>query len=308
MKQSPLLYGVLLVLASELTFALISALIKYLSNDVSHVQLVFFRNLFALIPLLPWLIKHRSDAMQTSNFKLHLLRGLTGVGAMFIYTYVITTSNLVNAAMMLLLAPFFIPLIAHFWLRQYQNSATAISILIGFSGAYLCLTAKMSGQINGIELSLAMLILFGSMLTAISKSTISKMSKTEPSKRIVCYFSLIALFISAIFLPFDWQPLSWTNLALLVLLGITASLGQLMMTKAFTIAGASTIGLFSYSSILFAAILGALWWQQFPQMQWYVGASTIVIAGVVAFMFPPKKLQHNESKNSDSLTTAQKCA
>ena len=291
MKQSTLRYGVLLVLASEFLFALVAALIKYLSDDVSQVQLVFFRNLFALIPLLPWLISHRASALQTDNFRLHLLRSITGIAAMFIYTYVITTSNLVNGAMMLLLAPFFIPLIAHFWLKQHHNIATIVSIVLGFAGAYVCLTAKMGGQINNTQATLILLILFGAVLVGISKSAISKMSGIEPSKRIVCYFSLIALLFTAILLPFYWQPISWANLALLMLLGITASFGQLMMTKAFTMAGASTIGMFSYSSIIFAAFFGALWWQQIPQLQWYLGASTIIIAGMVTLLYPPKKLK-----------------
>lgn len=139
-----------------------------------------------------------------------------------------------------------------------------------------------------MTLTTGLLIIMGAMLIGVSKSSISKMSSTEPSQRIVCYFALFGLTISGALLPFYWQPLSWGNLGLLILLGCCATGAQLMMTKAFAFAGATTIGLFSYSSILFAALLGALWWQEYPGLSWYTGASLIVCAGIIAIFYASK--------------------
>lgn len=285
MKQKPLFVGIALVLASELTFALVGALIKYLSEDVSAVQIVFFRNLFALVPLLPWLSTNRTQLFRTPNMRFHLLRAFTGIVAMFIYTYALSHSSLVNGAMTLMLAPFFIPIIAYFWLGQTQTKLTVSCIILGFVGATICLTTKTQTGAPALHWSLAALILFGAILIAISKSTISRMISTEPSKAIVAYFSLISIFVCGLMLPFSWQAISPFTFMLLVLLGVTSSLGQLMMTKAFTKAGASTIGMFSYSSILFAALLGALWWQEYPTLIWYLGASIVLLAGFLAIKY-----------------------
>jgi drug/metabolite transporter (DMT)-like permease len=285
MKNKPLVVGILLVLASELTFALVGALIKYLSQDVSAVQIVFFRNLFALVPLIPWLTTNRCQLFKTPNLHFHFLRAFTGIIAMFIYTYALSHSSLVNGAMTLMLAPFFIPLIAYFWLKQPQSKLTVSCIILGFFGATICLTTKTQVGVPPIYWGLAVLILIGAVLIAISKSTISRMIKTEPSKAIVAYFSLISIAVCGLMLPFSWQALSPVTLLLLVLLGITSSFGQLMMTSAFTKAGASTIGMFSYSSILFAALLGALWWDEFPTLLWYLGAGIVLLAGFIAIKY-----------------------
>lgn len=285
MNDKPLFIGITLVLASELTFALVGALIKYLSEDVSAVQIVFFRNLFALVPLTPWLITNRQQLFKTPNIRFHFLRAFTGILAMFIYTYALSHSSLVNGAMTLMLAPFFIPIIAYCWLGQPQTKLTISCIILGFIGATICLTSKSQTGAPPLHWSLAMLILFGAILIAISKSTISRMIKSEPSKAIVAYFSLISIAVCAVMLPFNWQAMSPVTFLLLILLGVTSSLGQLMMTKAFTKAGASTIGMFSYSSILFAALLGALWWQEFPTLIWYIGASIVLLAGFFAIKY-----------------------
>lgn len=261
------------------------ALIKHLSSDVSAVQIIFFRNLFALIPLLPWLTHNRNTLFKTPNLKFHLLRSFTGILAMFIYTYVLSQSSLVNGAMTLMLAPFFIPIIAYLWLGQLQSKVTIGCIALGFIGAALCLTTRTQIDTPPLQLGLAVLILFGAILIAISKSTISRMINTEPSKAIVAYFSIIGIGICGVMLPFSWQPISWPILLLLIVLGIMSSIGQLMMTKAFSKAGASTIGMFSYSSILFAAILGAIWWQEYPATTWYLGALIIISAGYLSIKY-----------------------
>ncbi len=288
MKHPQLIFGIALVLASEFAFALLSALVRHLSEEVSQVQIIFFRNLFALLPLLPWLLKRRGEALRTNYFHLHLLRGITGLSAMFIYFYAIATTSLVNAAMVLMLAPFFIPIIAHLWLKQAQNIASLFSVGLGFFGAFVCLNAKISGVGAPLSFTTGSLILVGAMLIGLSKSSISKMSSSEPSQRIVFYFALIGVLVSALLLPFNWQAISWTNLALLVLLGCCASAAQLMMTKAFSFAGATTIGMYSYSSILFAALLGFAWWAEIPSLQWFVGASLIVTAGFIALFYANK--------------------
>jgi len=288
MKQPQLILGIALVLASELAFALLSALVRLLSEEVSQVQIIFFRNLFALLPLLPWLINHKKQALTTNYLHLHLIRGFTGLSAMFIYFYVIANTSLVNAAMVLMLAPFFIPLVAHCWLKQPQNSASTFSVGLGFLGAFICLNAKFDGVDSALSIGIGCLILLGAMLIAVSKSSISKMSSSEPSQRIVCYFALFGVIVSGVLLPFYWQPLSWLNWGLLILLGCCATAAQIMMTKAFSFAGATTIGMFSYSSILFAALLGFVWWQEVPTLQWFMGGGVIIMAGFIAIFYARK--------------------
>ncbi|NRA52698.1 MAG: DMT family transporter [Gammaproteobacteria bacterium] len=299
MRQIHLLYGVILVLASEMIFAGLSALVKYLSAEVSQIQMIFFRNLFSLLPLLPWLFRKRLSAVRTEKIQLHLLRATAGLSAMFIYFYAITHTDLVNAAMVLMLAPFFIPVLAALWLKQPQSKAGICSVILGFVGVLLCLYAKSNeqGANAGISTGLVVMIIIGAMLVAVSKATISKMTATESSQRIVFYFSFLSFIISGLLLPLAWQPISLASLGLLLVLGFGAVAAQLMLTKAFTIAPATTIGLLSYSSILFAALVGAIWWQEYPTNQWYAGAAIIVSAGTIAMFFNNKKRQQRQTSD-----------
>jgi drug/metabolite transporter (DMT)-like permease len=55
---SPLVKGALLLLLAEACFAGIGAVVKFTSSTASEVQVVFFRNFFALLLMLPFLYRH----------------------------------------------------------------------------------------------------------------------------------------------------------------------------------------------------------------------------------------------------------
>ena len=284
MQQPSIWLGAALLLASEAVFAAISAGVKYLSEDVSQAQLVFFRNLFALLPLLPWLLRHRLSALHTEVFGLHLFRAATGLGAMYLFFYIIANAPLANAAMVLMLSPFFIPLVARYWLGESSSKITLLAIALGCTGVSLCLWPddSQTGTWWSGSNQILLLTVAAALLIACSKVTIRKMSATEPSRRIVAYFALLSCVIAAMPLFWAWQPLGVEQWSGLVVIGLAATLGQLMMTRAFALAPAARIGLLSYTSILFAALLGYLLWQETPEQLWYFGSSLIIAAGFIS--------------------------
>ena len=68
---------------------------------------------------------------------------------------------------------------------------------------------------------------------------------------------------------------------LLILLGGCGTLGQLFLTKAYLLAPASRIAPFTYSSILFAAIIGFVFWGEIITLLTVTGALLIIVAGII---------------------------
>ena len=66
----------LFVLSSALLFALMGGFIKYLSQQLPVEMVVFFRNLFGLLVLLPWLLHGGVRNLRTHHLRLHLARSL----------------------------------------------------------------------------------------------------------------------------------------------------------------------------------------------------------------------------------------
>ncbi|MDP5191085.1 DMT family transporter [Rheinheimera baltica] len=273
---SPLVQGALLLLLAEACFAGIGAIVKFTSSTASEVQVVFFRNFFALLLMLPFLYQHGFSLLKTKRWYLHLSRALTGIISMYCFFYVLARLPLAQGMLVLLLSPFIVPIIARFWLKERPSRLTLFGILLGFVGVILALPVNF-GNTDAILL----VGLLSAALVAITKTTIRYMSDTEPAVRIVFYFSLLTAVLSAIPVPFYWQPLNGSVWLAFVGMGILAAIGQLAMTRAYALAPASDIGMWTYSSVIFAGLFGYLFWQEPVTLAWFGGVLVIFYAGYI---------------------------
>lgn len=269
--------GALLLLLGELCLAVMAALIKHLSGQVSHETMVFARNLFGLIALLPILMRYGANDLRTTQFPLHLLRTITGLTAMYGYFYVIAHMPLAEAVLVKLSAPFFLPLIAFFWLRERISHLTIWSIMIGFVGVVFVLRP-------GTESfqPVALIGVGAAVLASFAKVCIRRMAATEPGHRIVFYFGLLATLISAVPAFWNWQPpeqaVTWWWLAAI---GLAGTCGQLLMTQAYLVAKPGQVGPYTYSSVVYASIMGWIFWQEALLWTTVVGCSLIIVAGIL---------------------------
>ncbi len=269
-SSKSVLIGSLLLLSAEASFAGVSALVKHLSATQNFEQLVFFRNVLAFLVLLPWLWRKGPAALTTKRWKLHVVRGIAGITAMYLFFYAIATIPLAQATLVLLLSPFLIPVIGWLWLRDYVSRQTWLAIALGFVGVFIFLDPM------GSDISPVVAVAFiAAALAAFTKTVIRRMSDTESTSKIVFYFSGFATIASAIPLVWLWQPIPPQNWLGLALMGGLAVYGQLAMTKAFSIAPAAKIGVFTYSSVIFAAMLG--YWFFDEAVYWHMLWGTLII-------------------------------
>ncbi len=260
---------------AELCFVGMGSLVKLLSGDLPSQNIVFFRNLFGLIVLLPLIFQQGFSSLKTEHPQWHLLRSVAGVSAMYCFFYALSELILADAMLLKISAPLFIPIIAFVWLSEHVSLRAIIAIIIGFLGVILVL--KPTGTMH-----IASLVgLLGGALAAIAKVTIRRMSTTEPTSRIVFYFGFVSLIISAIPMVWYWQNPTNSEWLLLLLLGTFGTIGQLFLTKAYILAPASRVAPFTYSSILFAAIIGWLFWDEVLTLFTITGALLIIVAGII---------------------------
>lgn len=277
----PVVIASVLVLLAELCFAGVSALVKHLTDTLPYEQLVFFRNLFAFIVLLPWLYRKRATAFRTEQLGLHLLRAIAGVAAMFLFFMVIAAIPLAQATLVLLMAPFIIPIISHYWLGEFISRRLIFVIFIGFIGVLIFLNPVT----NSLH-PMVLVALLAACLAAWTKTIIRKLSVTESPSKIVFYFSFFATIISALPLLLRWQAIDPGLWLLIAAMGLLAVIGQLAMTRAFSIASPSRVGVFTYSSVIFAGLMGFWWWNEPVTWHMVTGALIILIAGYHAMRQP----------------------
>jgi drug/metabolite transporter (DMT)-like permease len=106
------------------------------------------------------------------------------------------------------------------------------------------------------------------------------MSATEPALVIAFYFQAACTFVSACTLPFAWVTPSGTELVLLITLGVLGGIGQLLMTNAYRHAEASTLANFDYAAMIWAILLGWLFFGELPAPAIYLGAAVVIGSGL----------------------------
>lgn len=98
----------------------------------------------------------------------------------------------------------------------------------------------------------------------------------------VFYFGVIATLVSAVPLLWGWQtPDSLQVWMWLALIGVAGTVGQMLMTYAYQIANPGQIGPYTYSAVIYAAVMGWLFWGEALLLTTVIGSVLIVVSGVL---------------------------
>ena len=270
--------GALFILGASLFIALIGTLVKVASVSLNHEMIVFFRNLFAMVFLLPWVLYNRPEGgLRTHCFRLHLLRSMAGLFAMYCFFYAVGRLHLGEAFLLMATSPLFIPVIAALWIREPVVSKVRIAIVVGFIGIALVLKPG-----PDIFQSAAVIGLGSGVLAAVAMVTIRRMSTTEPTARIVFYFTLISFVASAVPLTWSWQTPEPITLVILALIGMLAVAAQMLLTKGYSLAPAAQVGPFTYAYVVFSTFFGWFFWEEALDAMTWIGAILICFCGIIA--------------------------
>jgi drug/metabolite transporter (DMT)-like permease len=273
-KQNFLL-GALFILLSELFFASMGASVKAVSEGLPNEMTVFMRNLFGLVLLLPLAWRNGIGQLRTRVIHLHLLRALAGVSAMYCFFYALANMALAEGMLLKMTAPLFMPLIAWYWMSEAVPRGVLLAIGFGFMGVVLVLNPR--GEFNEV----ALIGLLGGLFASLAKVTVRRLGRSEPSVRVVFYFSMLSMLVSAFPALLSWQTPTAGQWALLLLIGLLGTLGQLLLTRGYAIAAAASVSPFTYFSVIFGALYGYLLWDEGLSLQFLIGALIIALAGVL---------------------------
>ncbi len=274
-KSQSIVRGAFFIVASELSFALGAAIIKLVSVSLPNESIVFFRNLFGLVILTPLLIKADSKILHTERLHWHVVRASFGMAAMYSFFFALGQIPLGDAMLIKSTIPLIIPFVSLVWLKESISQRVIIAGVLGFMGVFLIL--EPNGDTNWASL----VALGSSFMAASSFVTVRKLSATEPTLRIVAYFAIFGMCISTIPLFWAWQTPTLKEYLMLMGLGLMTTIGQLLLTRGYQNAPASSVGIFTYTSVIFGTFLGWLFWGDLLDKNFLFGAVLIILAGSI---------------------------
>ncbi len=266
------------MILSAFAFAVMGVCIQVCSQTLPNGMVVFFRNAGGLFFMSPILFRGGRALLATRHIKEHMVRGLAGLSAMYCFFYAISQMRLADAILLNYTLPLFIPVVETLWLGEPFPVRLAAPLGLGFLGVVVVLHPG-----SGLVTRAALIGLLAGLLSAVAQTGIRRLTLTEPTVRIVIYFALMGSSLSALALPFVWvtpAPRVWL---IIFLLGLSATVGQLLLTKAYSYAPASQVGGFVYAGVLFAAFMDWLRLGLVPSAYFFTGAILVMASGALMF-------------------------
>lgn len=273
--------GILFLLISCLCFSLMGAVVKILGGRLGGVELVFFRNIFGVL-LIGGSILWHFPRQSGGRFFTLIMRGIFGSTSLLAYFYNITQIPLATAFTLTQTTPLFIALITALWLKEKVEGRVWVAIFLGLSGVGLLYPPTL----EGFSLGVALLGIYSGLGAALAYLSIAEL-KTHYDQRVI----MLSLMLSGTILPVIWLTLEeWSGGAGWVMpqggewlwilaLGITSTLGQVFVTKAYASAKPSMLGAVSYSTILLALLWGVWLGDELPTGLGVAGMGLIVLGG-----------------------------
>jgi drug/metabolite transporter (DMT)-like permease len=265
-----------LILASAV-YSFQALIVKLLGQRLDPFEIAFFRCIFGLLAVLPFLSGTRGWTISGKPW-MHVLRSIVGVSGMFCGFYAITHLPLATATAISFTKPLFLIVLAVIFLGEVVRWRRWTATGVGFLGVLIVLRP------GSEAFSFAMLIaLLGSFLIADVTVLVKKLSETDRNVTILFYFGVITTLVSAVPAVFVWQMPNLFEWPLLVLIGATAALGQYFSLRSFRIAEATAVMPFDYTRLLFAGLFGYIFFAEVPDGWTLLGiailiASTLYIA------------------------------
>ena len=277
--------GALLMLGATALFTIMSAMIKGLSANLHFIETMFFRSAFALPVMFVIAARGRDwGLLRTKRFPGHVVRAFTGTMAQGCSFYALTVLPLAEQTALTYTTPLFVTLLSIPFLGEKVGIHRWSAVLLGFAGIMVIALGEGAFQGGGmpdtvIAVGMGVAVMQG-VWSAMTTLLVRSLSATESSATIVLWQSLLMTLFTLVALPFVWATPSFSELVLLVLVGLVGGVAQVMLTEAYASAQVSALGPYSYTSILWSVAIGWVVFADAPGWSTIAGAALIVVSGL----------------------------
>jgi drug/metabolite transporter (DMT)-like permease len=249
--------------------------VRVASADLPPLEIAFFRNLFALASMLPWMLSSGFPGLDTRHLRLHLARAVVGVFAMGIWFTSVALVPLADAVALNFTMPLFIVAGAATILGEKVGLRRWSAIAIGFLGMLVILRPGFA------EVSPVMVLpVAAAFFMATSLLILKHISATVRAGTSVLYMNLLMTPLSLVPAAFVWIWPHWEEFIPLAALGLIAMMAHLALARALAAADASAIMPFDYARLPFIALFAFVLFGEVAEMWTWIGSAIIASSAI----------------------------
>lgn len=268
--------GIAFMIGATVMFASSSAIAKWQVAIYPLGEVMLIRTL-ASLALCALIIMPRTGlaVFRTHKLHAHLLRGVSQGTAQTMIVLAFSMMPLASAFAINFSAPLFATLASAFFLKERVGPARWGALATGFLGV-LVVTSPGSGTFQiGALFALANAVLYGTVTAGVRG-----MTSTESAETLTMYQMVLLTTFFALMLPLGWATPTGADWAALLVSGAMNGIGQYWWTRALSLAPASAVSPFYYFMLVWAALLGFMFWGDLPTVSLVVGSAIVVTSGL----------------------------
>ena len=263
--------GALWMAGAAVCFSGMIVLIRMGVEVLHPFQVAFFRNLFALAFILPWVLRSGFGALKTRRLGAYTWRAVTGLSAMLLWFLALSMMPMAEAVSLSFTAPLFATIGAALFLGEIVRARRWSATALGFIGVLVIVRP-------GLEaLSLpALLVLASALGAAVSMLIVKSLARTEPSAAMVAYMGIFLTPMSLVPALFVWQTPDLPTLGIMVGIAALATVAHLCFTHSMHLADASAVIPLDYLRLPLVALLGWALFGEIMDVWSWLGAAIII--------------------------------
>ena len=288
--------GIISIIISAFGFSLMALFVRLCDDcggPVSSFQKSFFRNAIALAiaVVVFWRSWGRDAPAPTRTcppgagtsrprrvWAHLLLRATLGTAGIFAHFYALGHITIAEGLTLNKSAPFFTVLFAWTFLGEKANWRQLGTLALAFAGVVLIAKPGFAGA-AAIPLLIGLL---SGVCAGGAYACVRALRRHEISPAfIILFFSAFSCLASVPFMVHRFDPMTASQVLVLLGAGVGAAVGQFGITLAYGYAAPKDIAVFDYSGILFASVFGILFFGQIPDLLSVAGFVAIILAAFV---------------------------
>lgn len=268
------LHGIMFMIAGSFFMSLNNAILKWLSTGYPAGQILFMRGVFIFVPIAFFIWRAGGlESVRVVSVRGHFIRAVFTVASAFCFVSGVKYLPLADATAITFAGPLFITMLAIPVLGERVGWRRWSAVIAGFLGVLII--TRPTGDLVRLA---AFLPLASAFFGAARDVVTRRLSARETSNAIlVTTTAAVGLAGLCTAVTGTWKLPTPEDIAIIALGGMITGCGHYCMIETFRHAEAGLVAPFKYSSILWAAGLGFIFWGDLPDL-WVVAGTTILIA------------------------------
>ncbi|MEQ7921556.1 DMT family transporter [Xanthomonas sp. WHRI 1810A] len=272
------LKGIAFIVLATLLFSSHDTLSKYLSGFYPIIMVVWVRYLVhTLLMACIFMPSAGLRVLRTKRPGMQALRAACLLGTSLLFTTGLMFIPLAEATAVNFLAPLLVTALSVPLLKEHVSRGQWIAVLVGFSGVLVIVHP------GGELFTPAVLLPLGSAMCFACYQLLTRLVAAHDSPTTSNFFAgLFNTLVMSALVPFFWQPPQWQHIPLMLALGSCGMVAHLLLTQAFRFAAPAMLAPFGYCQIVFAGLLGFIFFDHAPSLTAQIGIAIICLSGLAA--------------------------